>query len=91
MSLGGGINLAREPRSGRNFEYKGEDPILVGKMVGAEMKALQEQGVTASDVFVDISTRTKTPGNCRPASTRCGPDRLPGTCRSARRYASRGK
>ncbi len=45
MSLGGGIDLAREPRNGRIFEYKGEDPILAGKMVGAEMKAEQEQGV----------------------------------------------
>jgi beta-glucosidase len=45
MSLGGGIDLTREPRNGRNFEYKGEDPILAGKLVGAEMKALQEQGV----------------------------------------------
>jgi beta-glucosidase len=45
MSLGGGINLAREPRNGRLFEYKGEDPILAGKLVGQEMKALQEQGV----------------------------------------------
>jgi beta-glucosidase len=45
MSLGGGINLAREPRNGRIFEYKGEDPILAGKLVGAEMKALQEQGI----------------------------------------------
>jgi len=45
MSLGGGIDLAREPRNGRIFEYKGEDPILAGKLVGVEMKALQEQGV----------------------------------------------
>ncbi len=45
MSLGGGINLTREPRNGRIFEYKGEDPILAGKLVGAEMKAEQEQGV----------------------------------------------
>jgi len=45
MSLGGGIDLTREPRNGRIFEYRGEDPILAGKMVGAEMKALQEQGV----------------------------------------------
>jgi beta-glucosidase len=47
MSLGGGVNLTREPRNGRNFEYKGEDPILAGKLVGQEMKALQEQGVIA--------------------------------------------
>src|SRR5208283_5417944 len=45
MSLGGGINLTREPRNGRIFEYKGEDPILAGKLVGEEMKAEQEQGV----------------------------------------------
>jgi len=45
MSLGGGINLTREPRNGRTFEYKGEDPILAGTLVGQEMKALQEQGV----------------------------------------------
>ncbi len=45
MSLGGGVNLAREPRNGRIFEYKGEDPILAGRLVGAEMKALQAQGV----------------------------------------------
>jgi beta-glucosidase len=47
MSLGGGINLTREPRNGRTFEYKGEDPILAGTLVGQEMKALQEQGVIA--------------------------------------------
>ncbi|MGC9950509.1 MAG: glycoside hydrolase family 3 C-terminal domain-containing protein [Bryobacteraceae bacterium] len=45
MSLGGGVNLAREPRNGRIFEYKGEDPVLAGKLVGAEMKALQAQGI----------------------------------------------
>ena len=45
MSLGGGVNLTREPRNGRTFEYRGEDPILAGRMVGAEMKALQQQGV----------------------------------------------
>ena len=45
MSLGGGIDLIREPRNGRIFEYKGEDPILAGKLVGEEMKAEQEPGV----------------------------------------------
>jgi beta-glucosidase len=45
MTLGGGVNLAREPRNGRIFEYKGEDPVLAGRLVGAEMKALQEQGI----------------------------------------------
>jgi beta-glucosidase len=45
MSLGGGINLTREPRNGRTFEYLGEDPILAGKMVGQVMKAEQAEHV----------------------------------------------
>jgi beta-glucosidase len=34
MSIGGGVDLIREPRNGRNFEYASEDPILSGVMVG---------------------------------------------------------
>ncbi len=45
MSLGGGIDLTREPRNGRNFEYRGEDPVLAGTLAGVEMKALQEQHI----------------------------------------------
>ncbi len=45
VSLGGGVNITREPRNGRNFEYQGEDPILAGKMGGAMMKGLQDQHV----------------------------------------------
>ncbi|HEY6337807.1 MAG TPA: glycoside hydrolase family 3 C-terminal domain-containing protein [Candidatus Sulfotelmatobacter sp.] len=45
MSLGGGVNLTREPRNGRTFEYLGEDPILAGKLVGSVMKGLQAQHV----------------------------------------------
>jgi len=45
MSLGGGVNITREPRNGRNFEYDGEDPILAGRMDGQLMKGLQAQGV----------------------------------------------
>jgi len=33
--LSGGVNLAREPRNGRSFEYAGEDPLLAGTMGGA--------------------------------------------------------
>jgi beta-glucosidase len=45
MTLGGGVNLTREPRDGRTFEYQGEDPILAGKMVGSAMTGLQAQHV----------------------------------------------
>ncbi len=39
MSLGSGINMIREPRNGRTFEYKGEDPVLAGTLAGQELKA----------------------------------------------------
>jgi len=39
MSLGSGVNLIREPRDGRTFEYKGEDPLLAGTLAGQELKA----------------------------------------------------
>jgi len=45
MSLGGGINLTREPRNGRTFEYMGEDPVLAGTMVAALIKGEQAQNV----------------------------------------------
>src|SRR5258706_985818 len=45
MSLGGGVNLARELRNGRNFEYMGEDPILAGTMVVQLMKGEQAEHV----------------------------------------------
>lgn len=45
MSIGGGVNLTREPRNGRTFEYLGEDPILAGEMVGHIMEGLQAQHV----------------------------------------------
>src|SRR5215467_1955417 len=43
MSLGGGVDITREPRNGRNFEYLGEDPILAGKLVGQLIKGTQDQ------------------------------------------------
>lgn len=45
MTLGGGVNLTREPRNGRTFEYMGEDPILAGTLVGNRMKCEQAQQV----------------------------------------------
>ena len=45
MSLGGGVDLTREPRNGRNFEYLGEDPILAGKLVAQVIRGTQDQHV----------------------------------------------
>ncbi len=46
--LGGGANLARDPRNGRNFEYLGEDPLLAGTLDGAEIRGTQDQHVIAT-------------------------------------------
>jgi beta-glucosidase len=45
MTLGGGVNITREPRDGRTFEYMGEDPILAGTLVGNRIKCEQAQHV----------------------------------------------
>jgi beta-glucosidase len=49
MSIGGGVNITREPRNGRNFEYAGEDPILAGTLTGN-----LEKGVFSQHVMSDI-------------------------------------
>lgn len=45
MTLGGGVNITRELRNGRTFEYQGEDPILAGTLVGNRIKCEQAQNV----------------------------------------------
>lgn len=49
MSIGGGVDITREPRNGRNFEYAGEDPLLAGTMTGNV-----EKGVLSQHVMNDI-------------------------------------
>ncbi|MFC4594583.1 beta-glucosidase family protein [Sphingobium tyrosinilyticum] len=46
--LGGGMNLARDPRNGRNFEYLGEDPLLAGTLAGHAIRGTQSQGVIST-------------------------------------------
>ena len=41
QSIGGGVDLARDPRNGRLFEYPGEDPVLAGVTVGNLIKGVQ--------------------------------------------------
>ena len=45
MSLGGGVDITREPRNGRTFEYLGEDPILAGTLVARLIEGTQSQHV----------------------------------------------
>jgi len=46
--LAGGVNLVREPRNGRNFEYGGEDPLLAGHIVGAQIAGIQSQNIIST-------------------------------------------
>ncbi len=46
VNTGGNVNLTgREPRDGRTFETKGEDPILAGKINAAHISAVQAQHI----------------------------------------------
>lgn len=48
VMLAGGVNLLREPRNGRNFEYAGEDPLLAGVIVGNEIRGIQSNHVIST-------------------------------------------
>jgi beta-glucosidase len=42
-----GVNIARVPQNGRNFEYFGEDPYLAARVVVPEVRGIQGAGVLA--------------------------------------------
>jgi beta-glucosidase len=48
VMLAGGVDLARDPRNGRNFEYAGEDPLLAGTIVGSEIAGIQSNHIIST-------------------------------------------
>jgi beta-glucosidase len=47
--LAGGVNLMRDPRNGRTFEYLSEDPLLSGVLVGAAIRGIQSNHIISTD------------------------------------------
>lgn len=48
VMLAGGMNLSREPRNGRDFEYAGEDPLLAGQIAGEMVRGIQSNGIVST-------------------------------------------
>jgi beta-glucosidase len=48
VMLAGGINLMRDPRNGRTFEYLSEDPLLAGTLGGAAVRGIQANHVIST-------------------------------------------
>src|SRR5579875_1016161 len=46
--LGPGVDIARAPMAGRNFEYLGEDPWLASRIAVGYIEGVQSQGVSAT-------------------------------------------
>lgn len=46
--LAGGVNLMRDPRNGRTFEYLAEDPLLSGMLVGAAIRGVQSNNIIST-------------------------------------------
>jgi beta-glucosidase len=46
--LAGGVNLMRDPRNGRTFEYLSEDPLLSGVLVGAAIRGIQSNHIIST-------------------------------------------
>jgi beta-glucosidase len=48
VQLAGGINLMRDPRNGRNFEYLSEDPLLSAALCAESINGIQTEGVIST-------------------------------------------
>ncbi|WP_282166914.1 glycoside hydrolase family 3 C-terminal domain-containing protein [Shewanella japonica] len=68
LILGPGVNLARLPLYGRNFEYMGEDPYLAAALVVPTVKAIQANDVGATVKHYALNTQelNRTGVNAKP-------------------------
>jgi beta-glucosidase len=71
--LGGGMNLARDPRHGRNFEYFSEDPWLSAVMAAETVKGVQSQNVVGMLKHVSLNSQEVNSG---PSTRRSIPPRI---------------
>ena len=58
--LGPGVNIARSPLSGRNFEYLSEDPFLNAALVVPYIEGVQSEGVVATVKHFALTIRSST-------------------------------
>ncbi|MBD8880208.1 glycoside hydrolase family 3 C-terminal domain-containing protein [Rhodanobacter sp. 7MK24] len=74
VMLAGGVDLVRDPRNGRNFEYAGEDPLLAGQIAGNAIAGIQSQHLVSTIkhyAFNDLETnRNAVSANIDKASAR---------------------
>ena len=57
LILGPGVNLARLPINGRNFEYLGEDPYLASRLVVESVRGIQSNDVAATIKHFALNTQ----------------------------------
>lgn len=48
VMLAGGVNLIRDPRGGRDFEYLSEDPLLSGMLAGRAIAGIQSNRIVST-------------------------------------------
>lgn len=55
--LGPALNIKRNPRGGRSFEYFSEDPYLAGKMAANLINGLQKNGTIATPKHLAVNSQ----------------------------------